>query len=231
MINQLSNAIYNKESATSILNDRNNTIKYHENNGEVSIKTISTNGLGNYSRTEGFSKGIATIKWVLHPLTQSIFKQIQCSASCLEEATTMTLEAVAKYTRDYVVPHIDLCVYDQIINKCPMCRISSAKDTLSTIDEIVENPSDYVLYVSTDVYGLLYRNYLSRYLSIRILPKEISDNVNFMIINKDAINTVTLFNSTDHIKKGLDKWVFDYKVFYDVFIINTELIYIQANNQ
>ncbi len=76
---------------------------------EVYLPELSMVGLGNYSRTDGYSKGDATLVHTKYTLTQERSRQLFIDAQDADESGVADLagQLVGEFTRTQVVPEID----------------------------------------------------------------------------------------------------------------------------
>lgn len=76
---------------------------------DVYLPELSMVGLGNYSRTDGYSKGDATLVHTKYTLTQERSRQLFIDAQDADESGVPDLagKMVGEYTRTQVIPEID----------------------------------------------------------------------------------------------------------------------------
>lgn len=83
---------------------------------EVYLPELSMVGLGNYSRTDGYSKGDATLTHTKYTLTQERSRQLFIDAQNADESGVPDLagKMVGEYTRTRVIPEIDAYVISKL---------------------------------------------------------------------------------------------------------------------
>jgi hypothetical protein len=98
--------IYKAESVTENL-DSNSMTDFTGAN-EIKILKVSTTGLGNYSRTNGYPKGDVTATWETLKLSQERGKEISVDRMDDEETLGMVFGKVTgNFMREWVVPELD----------------------------------------------------------------------------------------------------------------------------
>lgn len=97
-----------QESKTGIFTDNAFAAKF-KGARTVLIPVVSYNGLGDYDRATGYSKGDVNLKHVEYTLVKERSKQLLIDAQDVDESGVPGLvgETVGGYTREMVVPEID----------------------------------------------------------------------------------------------------------------------------
>jgi len=131
--------------------------------GEVKVLKVSTTGLGDYSRTEGYPKGDVTAVWETLKLTKERGKEFSVDRMDDEETLGMAFGAVTgQFMRDWVCPELDayrFATYASTDGVLTTAAADLTSDTIvSAIDEAVramdENEvpeSDRVLFINSDL--------------------------------------------------------------------------------
>ena len=129
---------------------------------EVKVLKVSTTGLGDYSRTEGYPKGDVTAIWETLKLTKERGKEFSVDRMDDEETLGMAFGAVTgEFMRQWVCPELDAY---RFANYASTQGVLSAEDTLTrenlvaAIDEAVramdeqEVPEDgRILFVNSEL--------------------------------------------------------------------------------
>jgi hypothetical protein len=98
----------------------------------VYLKEMSVNGLGTYSKTNGYVAGDTTISWRAYQLTQDRGRKYTIDTVDAMEARTTAMEIMAEVMRTQVVPEVDAYRFSKI---CSLCSVD-ATGTL-TVDTVV----------------------------------------------------------------------------------------------
>ncbi|HWQ76561.1 MAG TPA: hypothetical protein VN441_14710 [Syntrophomonas sp.] len=140
---------------------------------EVKVLKVSTTGLGDYSRVNGYPKGDVTVAWETLTLTEERGKELSIDRMDDEETLGMAFGTVTgSFMREHVVPELDAYRFAKYASKSGISTASAAlltKDTVITaIDEAVRQlNADEVplegrrLYINSDLQPIL-NNALSR---------------------------------------------------------------------
>lgn len=83
-------------------------VKYNGGN-EIKISKLSTQGLGDYDRDDGYPRGSVTLAWETHAMTQDRGRKFQIDAMDVDETNFMLTasNAMGSFQKNYVVPEID----------------------------------------------------------------------------------------------------------------------------
>lgn len=134
---------------------------------EVKVLKVSTTGLGDYSRTNGYPKGDVTAAWETLKLTEERGKEFSIDRMDDEETLGLTFGVVAgNFMREHVIPELDAYRFAKYASATGINTTTGAlltKDNiLSAIDEAVRQlNADEVpqegrrLFVNSDLQPLL----------------------------------------------------------------------------
>ena len=133
---------------------------------EVNVLKTSTTGLGDYSRTNGYSKGDITANWETMKLTEERGKELSIDRMDNEEMANVFGIITGQFMRDWVVPEVDAFRFAKYASANGIKKATPAiltKDTIiAEIDEAVrqlnadEIPiAGRVLYINSDLQPLL----------------------------------------------------------------------------
>lgn len=140
---------------------------------EVKVLKVSTTGLGDYSREDGYPKGDVTAAWETLTLTEERGKEFSIDRMDNEETLGMTFGKVTgTFMRDHVAPELDAYRFAKYAGTSGILTADAAvltKDTIiAAIDEAVramdaeEVPeTGRKLYINSDLKPIL-NNALSR---------------------------------------------------------------------
>lgn len=111
--------IYKTNGVTSILEAAGSKYRLSsENEKTVYLRKMSLQGLGAYSRADGYDSGDATIEWEAHTFAQDRSKKFNLDAMDSKEAYTTIAEIGAEFQRNHVVPEVDAYRFEKICNLC-----------------------------------------------------------------------------------------------------------------
>lgn len=134
---------------------------------EVKVLKVSTTGLGDYSRTDGYPKGDIAAGWETLKLTEERGKELSIDRMDDEETLGMVFgKVVGSFMRDWVAPEIDAFRFAKYAGTAGISTATAAvltKDSiLAAIDEAVRQlDADEVpeggreLYVNSDLKPIL----------------------------------------------------------------------------
>lgn len=133
---------------------------------EVKVLKISTTGLGDYSREDGYPKGDVTAAWETMKLTQERGKEISIDRMDDEEVLGLVFgEVTGKFIRDHVAPELDAYRFAKYASADGVQTASGTltkSNVLDAIDEAVramdaeEVPTaGRILYVNSDLKPVL----------------------------------------------------------------------------
>lgn len=134
---------------------------------EVKVLKVSTTGLGDYSRENGYPKGDVTASWETLTLTEERGKEISVDRMDDEETLGLTFGTVTgEFMRLHVIPELDAYRFAKYASKSGISTAAAAvltKDNvIAAIDEAVRQlNADEVplegrrLYINSDLQPLL----------------------------------------------------------------------------
>lgn len=158
-------ALYKKEALTSVL-DAQTQIDFTGGN-TVKVMKVSTTGLGDYSRQNGYAKGNATLTWEAMTLTEDRSAELEIDRMDNEEALAMAFGAISgEFTRVNVAPEVDAYRFAKYAKTA---GIGSASGALASGDAVVgalracatamdeaEVPEEgRILFITPTLYGLV----------------------------------------------------------------------------
>lgn len=131
---------------------------------EFKIQKLALQGLGTYSRTNGYTDGDITETWETHSFGQDRSRKFGLDAMDEKEAFVKIAKVGAQFTREHVAPEIDAYRFHKI---CSLCSVDATADltvdtVVNAIDTGVETLDDAevpqegrVMFVSNEVYRLM----------------------------------------------------------------------------
>lgn len=158
--------IFKKESCTALF-ELGGTEKVRPdtvNAKNVYLRKLSVDGLGDYSRANGFVNGDATITWENHALTQERGRKFNLDVMDLVEAYTTITEIAAEFQRTKVVPEVDAYRFAKIYSLCgsnaqatlTYDNVIAAIDTgIAALDDLEVPEMGRALFVSNGIYQLM----------------------------------------------------------------------------
>lgn len=115
---------------------------------EVKILKISTTGLGDYSRTNGYPKGDITVSWETIKLEEERGKELSIDRMDNEETLGMAFgEVTSQFIKNYVNPELDAYRFAKYASTP---GISKATDAALTKDNIIEALDKAILQMDND---------------------------------------------------------------------------------
>lgn len=157
--------IFKKDSCTAILEATGSQLRPDMVNAKnVYLRKISVNGLGDYSRSNGFVSGDATVTWENHALTQERGRKFNIDVLDAVEAYTTITEIAAEFQRTQVVPEVDAYRFSKIYSLCgsnaqatlTYDTVIAAIDTgIAALDDLEVPEMNRALFVSNGVYQLM----------------------------------------------------------------------------
>jgi hypothetical protein len=130
---------------------------------EVKVLKVSTTGLGDYSRENGYPKGDVTAKWETMQLTEERGKEISIDRLDNEETLGLTFGTVTgDFMRLHVVPELDAYRFAKYASTEGISKAEAAVLTKDTILEAIDEASRQMdedevplegrrLYISSDL--------------------------------------------------------------------------------
>lgn len=97
-----------RDACTGWMDANAGKVKYSGGN-EVKIPKMSTQGLGDYDRDDGYAQGAVTLSWETRQMTQDRGRKFQLDAMDVDETAFVATAAavMGEFQRAYVVPEID----------------------------------------------------------------------------------------------------------------------------
>ena len=205
-------AVYKRESVTSILDTANDRVEFIGAN-IVKLFKLDLDGLGNYDRNTGFVSGDITATWEQLRLTQDRGRSFMLDVMDNDETLGMALGATTgEFIRRYVVPEIDayrFAVYAGTagIDAATPADLTSSDDVVGLIDAADESMSNHevpregrILFVSENVYKII-KGQITRFIENgenninRTI--EVFDNMRVIRVPQNRFNTaITLYDGT-----------------------------------
>ena len=107
--------IFQEASTTSLMTAKPKDVKFDNvDEKTLYLKKISINGLGDYSRTNGYVDGDSTVEWESHSFTQDRGRRFNFDAMDSMEAKTTIAELMAEAMRTKIIPEIDTYRYTKL---------------------------------------------------------------------------------------------------------------------
>lgn len=157
--------IYKAASATSILEAAASQYKLDTMNEKtVYIRKLALQGLGDYSRANGYDSGDATVTWESHAFAVERSKLFNLDTMDAKEAYFQITELAAEFQRVHVAPEIDAYRFEKM---CTLCNIDVSADltddtAIAAIDTAVQTLDDAevpqegrVMFISNAMYKLM----------------------------------------------------------------------------
>lgn len=168
--------VYKANAVTSILEAAASKYRFSASDEKtVYLRTLSLQGLGDYSRATGYDSGDATVAWNAHTFAVDRSKKFNLDAMDAREAYQTIAELGAEFERVHVAPEIDAYRFEKI---CTLCNVDATADltddtTLAAIDVGIATLDDAevpkegrVLFVSNTVHT--YMKQSNEHFNIRI---------------------------------------------------------------
>lgn len=205
-------AVYKRESVTSILDTANDRVEFIGAN-VVKLFKQSLDGLGNYNRNTGFVAGDITATWETLTLSKDRGRSFMLDVMDNDETLGMALGALTgEFIRVYVAPELDAYRFAKYagtvgIDAGTPADITSSTDVVGAIDEADKSMSNNevprdgrILFVSEDVYKRL-KGQITRFIENgegnvnRTI--EMFDNMRVIRVPQNRFNTaITLYDGT-----------------------------------
>jgi hypothetical protein len=153
--------IYKAGAVTSILEPAASMYKFDSiDEKTVYLKTISTSGLSDYSRSNGYTDGDLTIAWTAHTFSKDRGKRFTLDTQDSKEAYTGLAEAGAEFQRTMVNPEIDAARFETICTNAGTTAtpatltydtvIPAIRTGIKTLDDAEVPQEDRVLFVNSE---------------------------------------------------------------------------------
>jgi hypothetical protein len=157
--------IYKAAAVTSVLEAAATQYRLDTiNEKTVYLKKMALQGLGDYSRTNGYDAGDATVTWEAHTFAIERSKMFNLDTMDAKEAYTQITELAAEFQRVHVAPEIDAYRFEKI---CTLCSLDVSADltddtAIAAIDTAIETLDDAevpkegrVMFISNEMYRLM----------------------------------------------------------------------------
>lgn len=134
---------------------------------EVKVLKVSTTGLGDYSREDGYPKGDVTATWETMKLNEERGKEISVDRMDDEETLGLTFgTVVGNFMRDFVVPELDSYRYAKYSQQTGILKatpstltkaniIDAIDEAVRALDEAEVPVAGRILHISSDLKPLL----------------------------------------------------------------------------
>ncbi len=201
---------------------------------EVKVLKVSTTGLGDYSRTDGYPKGDITAAWETMKLTEERGKELSIDRMDDEETLGLVFGKVTgTFLRDHVVPELDAYRFAKYAGTAGILTTEAAaltKETiLAAVDEGVrqmdanEVPAEgRRLYINSDLKPVLNNALQRQWGSDGSVNTVLSGYNNMPIIYVPSTRFYTGITLAD----GTTEW--GYKKANDAVAINFMILYPEA---
>lgn len=204
--------VYKRESVTSILDTANSNIQWIGANA-VKVFKFAANGLGTYSRANGFVTGDLSATWETLTLTQDRGRSFHLDVMDNEETLGMTLAGLtSQFIRTETVPEIDAYRFSKYAsasnilaatpaNLANVSDIVAAIDAADTAMSNEEVPHEgRILFVSEECYAAL-KEKITRFIENAEgnvnREVEVFDGMRVIRVPKARFNTaITLLDGT-----------------------------------
>lgn len=153
--------LYQREALTSILEVAGDMVQYTQNAKTVLIPEMTLQGLGDYDRNNGFTRGDVVLQWTPYTLTQDRGRSFQVDRMDNEETVEIAFGRLAsEFMRVHVIPEIDAYRFATMAARAANSASGALDEstTLEAIDDAIEILDDAevpqegrVLFVSSAV--------------------------------------------------------------------------------
>ena len=170
-------AILEHETKTADLNLNSELVGEFSGNGKIEIATIAMDGLGDYSRANGFPAGDVDLSWDSYQLKHDRGREFSIDALDDEERELIvSANVMAEFARTKVVPEVDAIRFATLAAKAG--TTASAALTSSTIEDALL-AAEAAISEKTDLDGtILYMTTTVKNLLRKALPYRIAEGEN-----------------------------------------------------
>lgn len=205
--------VYKQASKTAILEGANSNIRFLGGN-KVELFKTSMDGLGNYSRNNGFVAGSVTGTWEPHVLSKDRGRSFIVDSMDNEETLGQAFGTlVGEFMRTQVIPEIDAYRFAKLAGTSGISTATAANITVGTTDvpnlidtaEQVMNDDEVpvegrILFISELCYNGL-KNKITRYIDNSVTGVqniiEMYDEMRVVRVPKVRFNTaITLYDGS-----------------------------------
>lgn len=157
--------VFKASAVTSILEVSPDAVDFKgTEEQEFKIQKLALQGLGTYSRTNGYTEGDITETWETHTFGQDRSRRFGIDAVDEIEAYVKIARIGAQFTREHVSPEIDAYRFHKI---CSLCSVDATADLtvdnvvasidtgIQTLDDAEVPENGRVLFISNEVNNLL----------------------------------------------------------------------------
>lgn len=157
---------------------------------EVKIPNMSTVGLGNYDRDNGFVQGGVTLKWDTYKMTQDRGRTFQLDAMDVDESGFVATSAnvIKIFQAEHVIPEIDAYRYSKIATIAK--KASKTEEITITADNAISKIREHIRAIQ-DVIGIDSKLILTMPSSILALIEDspkVSKSINVADFKQGGLN-------------------------------------------
>lgn len=158
-------AIYKKASLTSILDA--NTQPDFSGVNTVKVMKVTTTGLGDYSKQNGYAKGNATLTWEAMTLNEDRSAELEVDRMDNEEALGQAFGAIMnEFMRVNVAPEVDAYRFAKYAKTADIGTTAAAladgesvvkavRAAITAMDEAEVPTEDRILFITPTLFGLV----------------------------------------------------------------------------
>lgn len=123
-----------RDACTGWMDANAGQVKYSGGN-EVKIPKMSTQGLGDYDRDDGYAQGAITLGWETRTMTQDRGRKFQLDAMDVDETAFVATAAavMGEFQRNHVIPEIDAYRLSKIASQAITANVTGMVLTSQTI--------------------------------------------------------------------------------------------------
>lgn len=123
-----------RDMCTGWMDVNSGQVKYNGGN-EVKIAKLSTQGLGDYDRDDGYPRGSISVTWETFQMTQDRGRKFQLDAMDTDETNFLAtaLNAMDNFQRNFVIPEIDAYRLSSIASRAITANTAGMVVTSQTI--------------------------------------------------------------------------------------------------
>lgn len=205
--------IYKASAATSILEAAASQYRLStEDEKTLYLKKMSLQGLGDYSRANGYDSGDVTISWEAHTFAIDRSKKFNLDAMDAMEAYTQITEVAAEFQRTHVIPEIDAYRFEKICTLCSLdvsadltddTAIAAVDTAIKTLDDAEVPQEGRIMFMSNEMYSLMKQS--GEFINTRLIenPSAINRNItSFDGMPLVKVPTARFYNNFDFAASG-----------------------------
>lgn len=147
--------IVEQETLTSDLNMNQELLGEFRGNGKIELPKLTMDGLGNYSRTDGFNTGAMTLEWEERTLAYDRGREFKIDDMDDEERLSIiTMNAMAQFARTKVIPEVDAIRFARLATAAgtkvsktfsdDSTGVSDAKAAVLAAETVIEDKGVYL---------------------------------------------------------------------------------------